>query len=80
MELLLHSARNMVYARDPDKKGDLPNIVPGYFGYKFLESPNNSSDGIDNDDDGIIDEDPFAGRGTFIDGITKVFGQEFLIL
>lgn len=64
-------ARNMVYAWDPDKKGDLPNIVPGYFGYKFLESPNNSSDGIDNDDDGIIDEDPFAGRGTFIDGITK---------
>lgn len=63
-------SRNLVYAWDPDGKSDLPNIAPGYFGYKFLESPNNSTDGIDNDDDGIIDEDPFNGKGTYIDGIT----------
>ena len=69
--LTAQRARNLVYAWDPDKKGDISNIAPGYFGYKFLESPNNSTDNIDNDDDGIIDENPFGDKGTFIDGITK---------
>ncbi len=32
------------------------NIIPGYLGYKFLESPGVSTDGIDNDNDGLIDE------------------------
>ncbi len=63
-------SRNLVYAWDPDGKSMIPSIPPGYFGYKFLESPNNSSDGIDNDDDGIIDESPFNDKGTYIDGIT----------
>ncbi len=62
-------SRNMVYAWDPDNKSDIPNKPPGYFGYKFLESPNNSTDGIDNDDDGIIDENPFNDKGFPIDGI-----------
>lgn len=62
-------ARNMVYSWDPDAKSDIPSIVPGYFGYKFLESPNNSVDGVDNDDDGIADEDPFNSKGIQIDGI-----------
>ncbi len=62
-------SRNMVFSWDPDAKGDLPAYVPGYFGYKFLESPNNSIDGIDNDDDGIKDENPFNDKGTFIDGV-----------
>ncbi|MDA0986412.1 MAG: hypothetical protein O3A55_02225 [Bacteroidetes bacterium] len=60
-------SRNLVYAWDPDQKSDVPNMAPGYFGYKFLESPNNSIDNLDNDDDGIIDEDPFGGRGVFLD-------------
>ena len=30
--------------------------VPGIFGIAFLESPGNSTDGLDNDEDGIIDE------------------------
>jgi hypothetical protein len=62
-------SRNMVYSWDPDNRSDIPSIVPGYFGYKFLESPNNSTDGIDNDDDGITDENPFNSKGYFVDGI-----------
>ncbi|KAB2926285.1 MAG: hypothetical protein F9K22_00115 [Bacteroidetes bacterium] len=63
-------ARNMVYSWDPNGGADIPTIQPGYFGYKFLESPNNSGDGLDNDDDGITDEGPFNVKGAFIDGIT----------
>lgn len=39
------------YSNDPP-----PAWVPGYIGYAFLESPGNSFDGIDNDDDGMVDE------------------------
>ena len=61
-------ARSMVYAWDSDFKG-MGGLVPGYFGWKFLESPTNSTDGIDNDDDGIIDESPYNSAGYYIDGI-----------
>lgn len=61
-------ARSMVYAWDDDMRGD-GGLFAGYFGWKFLESPTNSVDGIDNDDDGIIDESPFNSAGFFIDGI-----------
>lgn len=60
-------ARSMVYAWDDDMKGD-GGLKAGYFGFKFLESPTNSSDGIDNDDDGIIDESPYNTAGFYIDG------------
>lgn len=48
-------ARNMVYFWDPDGIGDLGREL-GYLGCKFLESPGNPDDGIDNDGDGMIDE------------------------
>lgn len=58
--------RNMVFAWDNNQIGDVPGRIPGYFGYKFLESPGLGNeiingvfypgDGIDNDDDGLIDE------------------------
>lgn len=48
-------ARNMVYFWDPDMTGDFGRRL-GYLGCKFLESPGNSNDGIDNDGDGMIDE------------------------
>lgn len=48
-------ARSMVYFWDPDMKGR-GGIKLGYLGCKFLESPGNSVDGIDNDGDGMIDE------------------------
>ncbi|NQV50318.1 MAG: hypothetical protein HQ507_07460 [Candidatus Marinimicrobia bacterium] len=47
---------NMVYAWDEDGRSDKVGSVPGYFGYKFLESPGNPYDGLDNDQDGMIDE------------------------
>ncbi len=68
-KLTSQPSRNMVYSWDAVAGSDIPSIVPGYFGYKFLESPNNSIDGIDNDDDGLLDESPFNDKGTFIDGI-----------
>ncbi len=47
---------NMVFAWDDDGRSDIAGRVPGYFGYKFLESPGVDDDGIDNDDDGLVDE------------------------
>ncbi len=61
-------ARSMVFAWDSDNKG-MGGLVPGYFGFKFLESPTNSTNGIDDDDDGIIDESPFNDAGFYIDGV-----------
>ncbi|MGE5410810.1 MAG: hypothetical protein ACM3MI_07610, partial [Clostridiales bacterium] len=61
-------SRSMVYSWDNDGKGD-GGKAPGYFGWKFLESPSNDVDGIDNDDDGIIDESPFNDNGHYIDGV-----------
>jgi hypothetical protein len=62
-------ARSMVYAWDSDGKG-IGGVAPGYFGWKFLESPTNSTDGKDNDDDGIIDESPYNSAGNYIDGVS----------
>jgi len=61
-------ARSMVYAWDNDGKGD-GGLVPGYFGFKFLESPTNSVNGKDDDDDGVVDESPFNDAGYYIDGV-----------
>ena len=44
-------ARSMVYAWDANGVGD-GGLVPGYFGFKFLESPTNSANQKDDDDDG----------------------------
>jgi len=48
--------QNMVFAWDDDGRSDIAGRVPGYFGYKFLESPGVDDDGIDNDGDGLVDE------------------------
>jgi hypothetical protein len=48
-------ARSMVYFWDPDMTGS-GGLPMGYLGCKFLESPGNANDGIDNDGDGMIDE------------------------
>ncbi len=57
---------NMVFAWDADGRSDIPGRPPGYFGYTFLESPGLGAeiingvsfegDGIDNDNDGLLDE------------------------
>jgi len=40
----------------------------GYTGFAFLESPSRFTDGLDNDEDGIIDEQRFGGQGEMIVG------------
>ena len=65
-------ARSMVYAWDADFKG-VGGKVPGYFGWKFLESPSFDNNGVDDDDDGIIDESPFNDKGFYIDGVATPF-------
>lgn len=40
----------------------------GYTGFAFLESPARATDGLDNDEDGIIDESRFNGPGVLIEG------------
>ncbi|MCB9247089.1 MAG: hypothetical protein H6613_00320 [Ignavibacteriales bacterium] len=59
--------RSMVYGWDKDAKGR-GGKKPGYFGWKFLESPSIATDSKDNDDDGITDETPFNSKGEYIDG------------
>ncbi|MDY0082765.1 MAG: hypothetical protein RBR74_06260, partial [Ignavibacteriaceae bacterium] len=50
-------ARSMVYFFDnPATPTGLNGLPVYYLGCKFLESPGNSDDGIDNDGDGMIDE------------------------
>ncbi len=62
-------SRNMVYSWDDDGVG-AGGRPTGYFGWKFLESPSNATDLVDNDDDGITDESPDNSKGIFIDGNT----------
>lgn len=58
------NTRNMLYAWDNDGIGDQGKI-PGYFGYRFLESPGIDDDGADNDNDGLTDESQFNDAGVF---------------
>ncbi|MGP8330649.1 MAG: hypothetical protein ACT6FF_10090 [Methanosarcinaceae archaeon] len=52
--------RDIVYQWDHNNRGDWGG-PPAYFGYKFLESPGNPLDGIDNDNDGLADESQYDG-------------------
>ena len=51
---------NMVYGFDADNRGQWGGRT-GWMGYMFLESPGNATDGIDNDEDGLVDESMFDG-------------------
>jgi len=64
-------ALNLVYTWDKLGHGkDLTSNCgrTGYLGYAYLETPGNSTDGIDNDDDGITDESRDSGPGQLIVG------------
>ncbi|MFQ6613410.1 MAG: hypothetical protein ACE5D1_01080 [Fidelibacterota bacterium] len=53
---------DIVYQWDHDAWSNAKGgFKPAYFGWKFLESPGNPHDGIDNDGDGMIDESQFDG-------------------
>jgi hypothetical protein len=47
---------NIAYCWAPGGLGSPDNWKTGYLGFAYLESPGNPFDGIDNDQDGLIDE------------------------
>ena len=51
---------DIVYQWDHDNRGDWGGPC-AYFGYKFLESPGNPLDDIDNDNDGMLNESQYDG-------------------
>jgi hypothetical protein len=60
---------DLAFAYDFDGVGSPGAFTPvGTAGYAFLESPGNSTDGVDNDEDGITDERRDNGPGTLIEG------------
>ena len=66
---------NLVYTWDNGGHGrDLSGScsTTGYLGYAYMETPGNATDGIDNDEDGIIDERRDGGPGTFIIGADAI--------
>jgi len=68
------NSRNMLYAFDQDGRGD-GGKTPGYFGYRFMESPGIDNDGFDNDNDDLIDESPFNDAGVEIVGPIGIYGE-----
>lgn len=66
---------NLVYTWDKGGRGAAlgTNCYPtGYLGYGYLETPGKPFDGIDNDNDGIIDEMRDAGPGQLITGQDQI--------
>jgi hypothetical protein len=62
---------NLVYTWDRfghgrDRSGNCGRT--GYLGYAYLETPGNASDGVDNDEDGFVDERREGGPGMRIEG------------
>ncbi|MCB0730466.1 MAG: hypothetical protein KDC88_05470, partial [Ignavibacteriae bacterium] len=63
---------DMAYAWDWDGVA-VGGRTPGTFGVAFLESPGVAYDGIDNDDDGIIDEKRDNPAGTLVDPLYNIY-------
>ncbi|WP_290662906.1 hypothetical protein [Ignavibacterium sp.] len=47
---------DLAYCYDSNGLGVPDNWQTGYYGYAYLESPGNGFDGVDNDEDGMVDE------------------------
>jgi hypothetical protein len=47
---------DLAYCYDSNGLGVPDNWQTGYYGYAYLESPGNGFDGVDNDEDGVVDE------------------------
>ena len=62
------SEDDITYMWDRDGLDNRGRPGVGYFGFAFLESPGEPLDGIDNDENGITDENQDDDRGTRIDG------------
>ncbi|MBT7401521.1 MAG: hypothetical protein HN774_10170 [Bacteroidetes Order II. Incertae sedis bacterium] len=62
--------QDVTYGWDQDGIGQHPDGTLydlGYTGFAFLESPSRAEDGLDNDQDGIIDEQRFGGAGRLLE-------------
>jgi hypothetical protein len=57
---------NLVYTWDNYGNGRIGQT--GYLGYSYLETPGNSTDAVDNDNDGILNEKRDSGPGQMIVG------------
>ncbi|MDZ7269467.1 MAG: hypothetical protein ONB48_18790 [candidate division KSB1 bacterium] len=69
---------NLVYGWDNDNIGVWQRnreIPPGYLGWKFLESPGLGDDGVDNDNDGLLDERRDNDAGNLIFGPVGKYGD-----
>ena len=66
---------DITYSWDLDDIGSGGWSPVGYFGFAFLESPGVATDGIDNDEDGLIDESRDSGPGTLIFGPIGIYGE-----
>ncbi|MCF7800647.1 MAG: hypothetical protein K9N34_01385 [Candidatus Marinimicrobia bacterium] len=54
---MFETVDDIVYQWDHDMWSPVKGgFEPAYFGWKYLESPGNPLDGVDNDEDGMIDE------------------------
>ncbi len=70
--------KDMVYAWDHDDIGvwtSYRDIPPGYEAWAFLESPGIGDDGLDNDNDGLIDERRDNDVGSYIFGPVGNYGS-----
>ncbi len=68
---------NLVYTWDNGGHGrDLSSscATTGYLGYAYMETPGNASDGLDNDLDGITDEERDGGPGSMLIGESQILG------
>ena len=66
---------NLVYTWDNGGHGRNLNsscAITGYLGYAYMETPGNSLDGIDNDEDGITDELRAGGPGVPVIGQDQI--------
>ncbi len=69
---------NIVYGWSATGQGlwsQFREIPPGYIGWKFLESPGIADDGIDNDNDGIIDERRDNPAGEYVFGPCGIYAD-----
>ena len=69
--------QDLVYGWSATGRGtwvQFPEIPPGYVGWKFLESPSISNDGVDNDDDGLLDESRDNAAGARVTGPCGIYG------
>ena len=68
---------NLVYTWDRFGHGrDLTSFCgrTGYLGYAYLETPGNSTDGLDNDEDGVTDELREGGEGSLLTSQAAIDG------